>query len=64
MRPHINTTADNVLKLMGPVTGVSYEGKDENGLIMAWHYVDCVVVLHWRDGCYRVKEVRANERDD
>ena len=58
--------ADEVLKMRGrssefAVNRPTMEGKDENGHIIAWHYEDCDVVLHWRNGCYRVKEVRENE---
>ena len=55
--------ADEVLKLRGrsaefAVTEPSLEGKDDEGFVVAWHYIDCDVVLHRRNGCYRVKEVR------
>jgi hypothetical protein len=57
--------ADEVLKMRGRSTECmpsrpTGEGKDEHGWIIAWHYDDCDVILHRRNGCYRVKEVRTN----
>jgi len=28
--------------------------------VVAWHYEDCDIILHRREGCYRVKEVLRN----
>jgi hypothetical protein len=57
--------ADEVLKMNGrsaqwAVANPTSEEQDEFGFIIEWHYADCDVVLHWRDGCYRVREVREN----
>jgi len=55
--------ADEVLKLRGRSRDFAtkmptYEGEDEQGFPLAgWHYVDCMVILHKRQGCMRVKEV-------
>ena len=56
-------SADNVLKLRGrsaqwAVAPPSMEGHDDEGFIIAWHYIDCDVILSRWNGCYRVKEVR------
>lgn len=59
----IGMKADEVLKLRGRskqfATKVpTFEGEDENGFPLAgWHYVDCMVILHKKAGCFRVKEV-------
>ena len=63
---HTGLRADEVLKMRGrsvefAVQRPTMEGRDENGFIIAWHYEDCDVVLHWYNGCYRVKEVREND---
>ena len=59
----VGMKADTVLKLpersaQWAVASPTSEEKDDYGFIIEWHYADCDVVLHWRDGCYRVKEVR------
>lgn len=59
----IGMKADEVLKLRGrskqfATKMPTFEGKDEQGWPMAgWHYQDCMVILHKRQGCMRVKEV-------
>jgi len=59
----VGMKADEVLKLRGrskqfATKMPTYEGKDGDGFPLAgWHYVDCVVILHKRQGCMRVKEV-------
>lgn len=55
-------TADDVLKMRGRSAEYAIAlptpvGEDEEGHIIAWHYFDCDVILHHRNGCYRVKEV-------
>ena len=60
--PHIGTLADNVLKLRGrsvefviaPPTELDRDGQ---GYVVAWHYEDCDVILHYRQNAYRVREV-------
>ena len=59
----VGMKADEVLKMRGrsdrdAVADPSLEGRDKQGLIIVWHYFDCDVVLQWRNGCVRVKEVR------
>lgn len=56
-------SADNVLKLRGrsaewQTVPPTMEGKDDNGFIVGWHYLDCDVILSRWNGCYRVKEVK------
>ena len=58
----IGTPADDVLKMRGRSAEYAIEvptavGEDEWGHVVAWHYFDCDVILHWRNGCYRVREV-------
>ncbi|RPJ40138.1 MAG: hypothetical protein EHM35_00600 [Planctomycetaceae bacterium] len=60
--PHIGMKADEVLKMAGRSAEDATEdptwiGRDEHGWIVVWHYADCVVILHRRMGCYRVREV-------
>ena len=62
----VDMKADDVLKLPQrsahwAVANPTSEEEDEYGFIIEWHYIDCDVVLHWRDGCYRVKEVRQHD---
>ena len=62
----IGTKADEVLKMRGrsgdvQVAYPSYVGKDGQGFVVAWHYEDCDIILHRREGCYRVKEVLRND---
>jgi len=59
----VGMKADDVLKLrqrsaQWAVAAPTAEGQDDEGWIAVWHYIDCDVVLHRRNGCYRVKEVR------
>lgn len=63
----VGMKADEVLKLRRrskqfAIRMPTLEGKDGQGQsIVAWHYADCKVILHWKMGCYRVKEIRDGE---
>jgi hypothetical protein len=58
----VGMPADDVLKMRGrsseyAIAVPTEVDKDEMGYVVAWHYFDCDVLLHWRNGCYRVREV-------
>lgn len=58
----VGMKADEVLKMRGRSREYAIEmptevGKDEEGYVVAWHYFDCDVILHRRNGCYRVREI-------
>ena len=60
IRPGIR--ADEMLKMRGrsaqwAVQTPTLLGTDEERMVIAWHYVDCDVILHYRNNCYRVREV-------
>jgi hypothetical protein len=59
---NIGMKADEVLKMKGrgkadAIAMPTILNDDAEGKVVAWHYVDCDVLLHWRLGCYRVREV-------
>jgi hypothetical protein len=58
----VGMPADDVLKMRGrsaeyAIAMPTQVGLEKEGHIIAWHYFDCDVILHRRNGCYRVKEV-------
>ena len=52
--------ADDVLKMKGRdvIDEIRTVGKDSQGLIVEWHYVDCVVTFNYWLKKYRVREVQ------
>jgi hypothetical protein len=61
----VGTRADEVLKMRGrgaeftvarPAL-VGTEWDTGGRYVIAWHYDDCDVILHYRNNCYRVREV-------
>jgi len=60
--PRPDMLMDNVLRLTGRsaefiVTTPTLIEKEEDGFVFAWHYMDCDVIFHYREGAYRVKEI-------
>lgn len=58
----VGMPADDVLKMRGrsveyAIAAPTEVDKEEEGYVVAWHYFDCDVILHRRNGCYRVREV-------
>ena len=64
--PKPGMPADEVLKMRGrskadAVQPAQRVAQDDQGMIVEWHYADCVVTLHHRRGRYRVRQVRERE---
>jgi hypothetical protein len=60
--PSLGMEANMVLRIPGrtrefAVAEPTYVGNDGTGMVWAWHYMDCDLILHYRDGAYRVREV-------
>ncbi|GAG70973.1 unnamed protein product [marine sediment metagenome] len=58
----VGMKADDVLKQHNrsaafAIANPTHIDDDEYGHVVAWHYEDCDIILHRRDGCYRVREV-------
>ena len=59
----VGIRADELLKMRGRsedfvIRDQKVVGKDENGLIVEWHYQDCTVTLGHDGKMYRVREVK------
>ena len=61
--PEVGARADYVLRMEGRsedriVANPKVVGRDDCGLVVEWQYPDCTLTLSYRDGQYRVAEVK------
>jgi hypothetical protein len=62
----VGLPADDVLKTTGysaldAVARPTKLGQEPYGLLVRWHYAECDIDFHFRDGCYRISAVHSKE---
>jgi hypothetical protein len=58
----VGLPADDVLKTPGysrldALSRPTLTGQDDHGLLATWHYAECDIDFHYRDGCYRIAAI-------